>query len=656
MRPSSASLALLLSLLAAPASARFGAPSAPAARAATPGSAGPRAAAASALGDLTSSALWPLPVSDSRASGNAWSAVGTINQAAVGPDCPYSGHGPDASLAACQAGCVSAGASTCTDINWNPSINDCVYRRCVDPAHPTLSPATGYEVFALKRAPVVAFGIDAAAFTFTVANGGFSDAVLTGALARAAAFVFPFGAGSASTLPGPRVPGLEVYVSTSDDLLRLGVDESYKIVVAPSGAAAVLSAPTVFGALRGLETFAQLVIFNISSGSYEIEASTIVDAPRFPYRGIMVDTSRHFISVSVLKQLVDQMAAVKLNTLSIHFNDDQSWPLFIASYPNLSGAGAYSNASHTYSPAAMRDLVAFAKTRGVRILPEFDSPSHFGTLSSSYPQFAAVQSDGGLCMIDPSREESFQFLASVWKDIADMFPDAQFRIGGDEFQGCWSSCPGVMAWVNATFGAKGSIYDAYHYYIRRLIGILRDNGKQTMAWLDVAGFPAPNETWAANYSDVTLNVWTGCYSGHWEDDVSAFTRQNGSVVVSGAYYITSNQPGAPHFTWQQMYQTDLGNFTGNTTDALSHVKGGELCVWDDAAGTDSGDLFMQVTPFLIGVAESWWSPQKDTSGVSPDEGRAHMHRCRLVQRGFASHPIFAFGTYCPREFEIAAYL
>jgi hexosaminidase len=227
----------------------------------------------------------------------------------------------------------------------------------------------------------------------------------------------------------------------------------------------------------------------------------------------------------------------------------------------------------------MLDLVAFARERGVRVLPEFDSPSHFGTLAGAYPELMAVQSDGGLCMLDPSKDTTYEFLAGVWGDLAAMFPDAQFRIGGDEFQGCWSSCPAVMAWILSKFGANGTITDAYHYYIRRQIGILRGLAppRATMAWLDVAGFPdaRAGETWAKDYPDVTLNVWTGCYQGSWQADTARFVAEGGAVVVSGPYYITTS--ATPHFTWTQMYQTDLSNFTGGNTSAGALVHGGEIC-------------------------------------------------------------------------------
>ena len=149
----------------------------------------------------------------------------------------------------------------------------------------------------------------------------------------------------------------------------------------------------------------------------------------------------------------------------------------------------------------------------------------------------------------------------------------------------------------------------------------------------------------------TLNVWTGCYQGSWQADVARFTRENGTVVVSGPYYITTS--AAPHFTWEQMYAVDLANFTGgNSSTAMQHVSGGEICAWDDAAGTDSGDLSIQISPYIFGVAEAWWSPQALTSGKAPDAMRAHHQRCRLGQRGFATHPFYAFGTFCPMEYEV----
>ena len=103
-----------------------------------------------------------------------------------------------------------------------------------------------------------------------------------------------------------------------------------------------------------------------------------------------------------------------------------------------------------------------------------------------------------------------------------------------------------------------------------------------------------------------------------------------------------------------MYATDLANFTNNNTEAVSMVKGGLLAAWDDAAETDAGDLVIELTPYILGVAEAWWSPQAVTSGATPDESRAHVHRCRMVARGLPSHPIWGVPyepSFCAREAE-----
>ena len=541
----------LLSLLPL-ATARFGGP-APPSRPSTLGARGPRAAP---LSDArTSTALWPLPAFDSRASSAKWAQVSGKDEAATGADCPYTGHGPDGSLAGCQAACVSAGAAVCTDINFSPTVPDCVFRRCADPLHPALAPAVGYVVWAVTRPTIPALAV-APSFSFAAAPGSAGSAELSAALARAPLAAFPSGPPAAAGGGGaPQLAVLSVFAAAAPPL-ALGVNESYRIAVTADGAAS-LTAATTWGALRGLETFSQLCGWNATDGSYAVEVVEVADAPRFPFRGLMVDASRHFLSLSALQRVVEEMAAVKLNALSIHFNDDQSWPLFIGRFPQLSLQGAYSNASHTYTPAMMGELVAFARERGVRVLPEFDSPSHFGTLAGAYPELMAVQKDGGLCMLDPSKDATFDFLAGVWADVAAMFPDAQFRIGGDEFQGCWSDCPAVMAWIQSKWGANGTIYDAYHYYVRRQIGILRALAppRETMAWLDVAGFPdaRAGETWAKDYPDVTLNIWTGCYQGNWQEDAARFVAEGGAVVVSGPYYITTS--ATPHFTWTQMYET-----------------------------------------------------------------------------------------------------
>jgi hexosaminidase len=572
--------------------------------------------------------------------------------AATGPDCPFLTRGPNSNLSACEAGCDADGS--CNVVNWNPTIPDCVFRACTDPTNPALSPYPGYSVYGTVK---TSYYFDPSTFTLTLAAGGYTDEVLQEGMARYANIFFQYGpAQSTGGVNDTLIPGVVVNVSGASDL-DWDTDESYTITAPDpnAGGWATVTAATVYGALRAFETLSQVIAYNLTDGSYSCVTTSITDYPRFPYRAVMVDTARHFISLPAIKIVVDQMAYLKMNVLHIHISDDDSFPLQLESYPLLAERTAYSNFSHTYSHADIAELVRYAGVRGIRVIPEFDTPAHFSVLFQAYPQYGAVAYDQNnnsfLCLVDPSREETFDFLAGIWAEISTLFPDSTLHLGGDEFWGCWGESPAVVAWMNQT---GLDVYGAYHYYERRMIDIARSLGKRPMAWLDIAGFPLDFNNSYSDYPDFVFDVWTGCYSGNWQDDVATFTSQNASVVVSGPFYVTqqNGSPTTPHFTWQEMYMTDLWNFTGgNTTQQADLVLGGELCAWDDAAQTDSGDLWISLTPYMIGVAEAWWSPQSMTSGVNPDEERAHAHRCRMGARGIPSHPIYAYGTYCPFEYE-----
>ena len=213
--------------------------------------------------------------------------------------------------------------------------------------------------------------------------------------------------------------------------------------------------------------------------------------------------------------------------------------------------------AHTYSREDIAGIVEYAAERGIRVIPEIDTPSHTSALTAAYPDVAAISYDqynnSFLCLVDPSRESTFDFLTNLWTEVVSMFPDESVAIGGDEVWDCWDMSPTVKGWMNE------SGYDFIHtywYYERRIIDILRSLNRSVLAWEDINGYPEHfNVTQSYNnYPDVTLTVWSGCYSGDWQSDVSQFTYQNSSVVVSGPFYITQQNgaPTTPHFTWDQV--------------------------------------------------------------------------------------------------------
>jgi hexosaminidase len=300
-----------------------------------------------------------------------------------------------------------------------------------------------------------------------------------------------FAYGAART-PGGALARATVNVTGGDVVLRLGVDESYRLATDAGSGTVAITAPTCFGALRALETLSQLIQFNLSSGTYFMPAAVVVDAPRFPFRGLMVDTARHFLSIPALRAVIDLMAYDKLNVLHMHLSDDQSWPLAIDALPLLAGRGAYSNYSHTYSAADMKGLVAYAWERGVRVIPEFDTPAHFGILRVSYPEFMAQHAAGSYCEVDPSNPGLMPFLTTIWTALADIFPDDTFHVGGDEFwPTCWTENAKIMAWAQA-LGLK-DVEAMYNFYIREVSGILTKLGKKTMGWCVFACCRPPSQ-------------------------------------------------------------------------------------------------------------------------------------------------------------------
>ena len=231
----------------------------------------------------------------------------------------------------------------------------------------------------------IAYGLNPSTFKFELT--GFTDDILMDALERYSSITFGYGLGNANS-NGIVLPGIRVHVLSSNDTLFLGVNESYSIV-APDPAAngwATLAATTVFGALRGLETFSQLVQFNFTSSTYFMAFANITDYPRFPFRAVMIDTARHFLTIPSMLEVLDAMSYLKLNTLHVHLSDDDSFSFFVPAYPRLSATGCYSNVSHTHSPSDLASLVAYARLRGIRVIPEFDTPAHFSTLISAYPE------------------------------------------------------------------------------------------------------------------------------------------------------------------------------------------------------------------------------------------------------------------------------
>jgi hexosaminidase len=233
------------------------------------------------------------------------------------------------------------------------------------------------------------------------------------------------------------------------------MNESFDISITnakPDNFTAVLRAETTLGALHGLETFAQLIDFSVVPPRIAASPIHVNDEPRFQWRGLRLDTARHYLPVSIVKRTIDAMAAVKLNVLMWHIVDGQSFPLQLSRFPELSAKGAYC-AECVYTEADVRAIVEHARQLGVRVVPEIDVPGHSGFQYGRADLVACPTLEefrGAGRALDPTQDKVYTFLHDLFTDVTALFPDPVFNFCGDEVQfECFDSNPRIRDWVRA---------------------------------------------------------------------------------------------------------------------------------------------------------------------------------------------------------------
>jgi hexosaminidase len=216
----------------------------------------------------------------------------------------------------------------------------------------------------------------------------------------------------------------------------LNENESYSLEV--NDKQARLVAPTVVGALRGLETILQLL--QGDRDGYYLPVIKIQDQPRFPWRGLLIDVARHFEPMEVLKRNLDAMAAVKLNVFHWHLTEDQGFRVESKKFPRLHTLGSD---GLFYTQDQVREIIAYARDRGIRVMPEFDIPGHSTSWLVAYPEIGSapgpykIERGAGIFepALDPTRDQTYKFLDTFLGEMAGLFPDEYMHIGGDENEG-----------------------------------------------------------------------------------------------------------------------------------------------------------------------------------------------------------------------------
>jgi hexosaminidase len=357
-------------------------------------------------------------------------------------------------------------------------------------------------------------------------------------------------------------------------------DEGYTLDVSASGAK--LTAPNVLGVIHGLQTFLQLV--EATPDGFVAPATHIEDSPRFPWRGLMIDVSRHFISVNALKRNVDGMTAVKMNVLHLHLSDDQGFRIASTQFPKLVEMGSD---GQYYTKAEIRDLIEYASDRGIRVVPEFDIPGHSTSWFVGYPELASapgpyqIERRWGIFdpAMDPSREQTYKFLDKFIGEMAALFPDRYFHIGGDEVNG--------KQWEFMRVHNLKNNQELQQYFTLRIQKIVSKHQKLMVGWDEILGPGMPK--------DSVIQSWRG------QDSLAAAAKQGYSGILSSGYYLDAMAPAKKYYSVDPMSNADA---TLNV-DQQKRILGGEACIWAEFITDDSIDS--RIWPRAAAISERLWS-------------------------------------------------
>ncbi|WP_089841401.1 beta-N-acetylhexosaminidase [Granulicella pectinivorans] len=363
-------------------------------------------------------------------------------------------------------------------------------------------------------------------------------------------------------------------------------DESYKLTVTSAGVE--IDAATDVGAMHALETMIQLI--QAHGDGYVLPAVTVDDKPRFAWRGLMIDCGRHFEPVAVIERTLDGMAAVKLNVFHWHLTEDQGFRMESKVYPKLTGAGSD---GLFYSQEQAREVVAYARARGIRVVPEFEMPGHSQAWLYAYPEYASgtvptdIRREFGVSKfaIDPTRPETYTFIKAFLTEMAGIFPDEYVHIGGDEAPAPdWKTNPKIVAFMKSK-GLKDN--DAMQaYFNTQILAILKGLNKRMMGWDEVLTPGLPK--------DVVVQSWRGVAS------LAKGAKLGYQGVLSAPYYLDAMKPAGV------IYLADpIDPAAGLSSEETARVLGGEVTMW--AEQLDAHTIDSRIWPRTAAVAERFWS-------------------------------------------------
>nr|CAH8857980.1 unnamed protein product [Trichobilharzia regenti] len=421
------------------------------------------------------------------------------------------------------------------------------------------------------------------------------------------------------------------------------MDESYSIAFI--GDDMSFTANEVWGILRGLETMLQH-IYSDDCGAKIIRKFIVQDSPRFPHRGLMLDTSKHFLTIGEIHKFIDAMAMVKMNVLHWHITDTESFPYVSSTYPELSDKGAYHPEVYVYQRNEIVDLLEYSRLRGIRIIPEFDTPAHTQSWGNGYPDVLTpchTHDKEENQILGPVNPTNLTFIENLYHEILSVFSaDNHIHLGGDDVDfTCWQSNPDITNFMQEKqFDTDYSQLE--NYYMEQLVEIVKSSSLESgtamvpIVWQDVYdnGFRSDKE--------VIVQVHK---SEGWKKSVEEITEAGFKVLISSCWNFSDVGVGDD---WRAFYECGpwiskvIPSCINCSSEKSTLVIGGEGVIPGDYV--DDVNLMLVSWPHAAAIAEQLWSQER----TSTDDfgGRLSELRCRMRRLNWNVQPVNGAG-FCP---------
>lgn len=376
--------------------------------------------------------------------------------------------------------------------------------------------------------------------------------------------------------------------------LSLEKNESYSLEITPNKI--VINAVTDVGASYGLSTLVQLLACD--KDSFYFPTLKIEDEPRFKWRGLMIDVSRHFHSVEVIKRNLRAMAAMKMNVFHWHLTDDQGFRIESKKLPKLTALGSD---GVFYTHHQIKEVVQYANNLGIRVIPEIDVPGHASAILTAYPEISSKKEEyhierfSGVFhpTLDPTNEKTYEFLDILFSEITPLFNDPYFHIGGDENEGKhWDENQKIQDFKKLNHLKTN--HDLQTYFNIRLQKILEKYGKKLMGWDEIMTPQMPKSA--------VIHSWRGVNEGLPKGGALIKAAKQGyPTVLSTGFYIDRMESVIKHYATEPIGDTEL------TAEQRNNILGGEVTMWSEL--TTSITIDSRIWPRTAAIAERLWSPK-----------------------------------------------